>query len=233
MQVNMCLYTFTSVTYGQPPEDSCAPASLPSPSEIPPRWFSSFSHPPYNYEQKFNTATRSDTSKLRHQCIILPSLPAPFHRTKTTPTTLTNSISPRGSFPSKIKLPARLAGLSSLLPLRAAPHARERLCIPPGLSPASPERCCHLVPRHHRTVPTGCESPARPRVRLHRTLGAASRGAGTLPAHSAGAGSVPALLAAARVCRTLSAVSSCCSYCGMMVKRGEPLNLPGAYSPNG
>lgn len=175
----------------------------------------------------------SDTSKLRHQCIILPSLPAPFHRTKTTPTTLTNSISPRGSFPSKIKLPARLAGLSSLLPLRAAPHPRERLCIPPGLGPASPERCCHLVPRHHRTVPTGCESPARPRVQLHRTLGAGSRGAGTPPAHSAGAGSVPALLAAARVCRTLSAVSSCCSYCGMMVKRGEPLNPPGAYSPNG
>lgn len=58
MQVNMCLYTFIPVTYGQPPEDSCAPASLPSPSEIAPRWFSSFSHPPYSYEQKFNTATR-------------------------------------------------------------------------------------------------------------------------------------------------------------------------------
>lgn len=58
MQVNVRVYMFLSVTYGQPPEDSCAPASLPSPSEIPPRWFSSFSHPPHNCEQKFNKATR-------------------------------------------------------------------------------------------------------------------------------------------------------------------------------
>lgn len=194
-QVNVCMHMFISVTYGQIPS-SCAPVNLPSPPEIPPRGFPSFSHPPRSYKQKLNKAmSRAFLSWDINLLLCLPFLHQFPHNQHHSNHAL--KVLLRGeAFHSRKVFPFKLPP-GGPRPVRCFPRgqprnagARPRIpgaLLPPGaaLPPHGPGAA------GNHPLALGCSSAA-----LWGQL-RQPEGLGALPAHPEGAGPIPALLAAA------------------------------------